>query len=556
VNKKLKSLNFKRDIQQGENVMVCIRNQCYVVATENEIPIHLKDRSPFVLKDTEIALRFPRGEVFGSGGRVKMVGAIEFQTKITPGTLSNICDPNELYTQEMEDTHRFRCVYDPELQRGLKETPKGPKEDLREKQIESMMRAIESNTFECPQLMWNLRSGESVWAYITSTRELRIYQGVATRPDTNHRHHAIIRYHRRYQRWVAQTGSEEMGSYKPSRQYGLAVYTDDFKGEAHRSYVYNALGWKVSASTASYLESKSQAPNVHVKLARELMERSHVLGHENVEILKNNLPRNSAKMVSFNTLNLAIRDAFPDVTDEHYQDVLNHLVQFIDALSKIRPNEIALLDTSRRKRSRETSIADCAPLWSAYFKITERIFAGKFLGWEEKLNIFKTEFPSGSFSGDLFSPINPAWVEHEVVVIGKKGPQIRNNPKAREGAYALMSKVLGIASPPAAISAESKTTPLTTEEKVLQRRLTNGHTNGPAVPSNGHTNGLQAAEKRVPFLGDFDTVPAAINLAPERENQAEAAHANPVPREQHHKLFPEEGKNLKKLVAPAPGARN
>ena len=156
-----------------------------------------------------------------------------------------------------------------------------------------------------------------------------------------------------------------MGSYKPSRQYSLAGYTDDHQGEAHRSYVYNALGWKVSGSTASYLESKTQSPNVHVKLARELMERSSVLRHENVEILKNHLPRHSAKMVSFNTLSQALRDAFPDVTDEHYQDVLNHLVRFVDALSQIRPNEIALLDASLRKRYRETSIADSAPLWSA-----------------------------------------------------------------------------------------------------------------------------------------------------------------------------------------------
>ncbi len=543
--------------------MVTIRNQCYVVGTAEEIPLHLKDRSPFVFENTEMSLRFPRGEVFGTDGQVKMVGAIEFQTKISPGTLSNICDPDELFTHEMANTHRFRCVYDPAFQRGIKDTPKGPKEYLQEKQIESMMRDIEENRFECPQLMWNLRADETVWAYINNTRELRIYQGVSTRPDTNHRHHAIVRFHRRYQRWVAQTGSEKMGAYNPVRQYGLVIYTDDYQGEAHRSYVYNALGWKVSNSTASYLESKTQSPNLHVKLARELMERSVILGHENVEILKNNLSRHSAKMISFNMLGHALRDAFPDLTDELYPDVLNQLVRFVETLNKIRPNEIALLDTSRRKRARETSVADSPPLWSAYFRIAERIIDGKFPGWEEKLRLLNTEHTSDGFTGDLFSPLNPDWVEHKVVVMGAKGPQVRSNPQARRGAWELLGKILGIAPSPAPAGEKPAKHALRTEEKTLQQRLMKDLSRIPAAPSGPPVS--PAAEKRPPSAGDYGTASpghAVSSRAPGQEktqtgirtgatrpNQAEA------PRVQNHKLFEEKKKSLEKLNTAAPGAK-
>lgn len=540
--------------------MTTVRNQCYVVSTADEIPIHLKDRSPFILKDTEMTLRFPRGEVFGSGGRVKMDGAIEFQSKISPGTLSDICDPDELYTAEMVEAHRFRCVYDPELQRGVKDTPKGPREYLREKQIEDMMRDIEEGRFECPHLMWNLRAGQTIWAYINDARELRIYQGVATRPDTNHRHHAIIRFHRRYQRWVAQTGSEEMGTYTPTRQYGLVVYTDDYEGEAHRSYVYNALGWKVSGSTASYLESKTQSPNVHVKLARELMERSPILGHENVEILKNNLHRNSAKMVTFQTLSNGIREAFAEIPEDQYKDVLEQLVRFVGAMHRIRPNEIGLLDLSRRKRARERSLSDSPPLWSAYFRLAERIFAGKFPGWEEKLNLFNNEYSNGTFRGDFFSLQNPAWEKHNVVALGPKGPQVRNNPQARRGAYELVCELFGFAQPSVSTKEAPARAPIAPEESDLQRRLTKA----PAAV------GATMQEKPAPSNGDIGIKPQAptpakvpspvkppVNGSPVGNGTTNKPGPEQPPRERPNNRFPDESsKSLERRHPLAPVAVN
>ena len=46
--------------------------------------------------------------------------------------------------------------------------------------------------------------------YVEETRDLLIYEGVATRPDTNHRYHAIIRMHKTYRKWVRETGDETM----------------------------------------------------------------------------------------------------------------------------------------------------------------------------------------------------------------------------------------------------------------------------------------------------------------------------------------------------------
>ncbi|MCH7528724.1 MAG: helix-turn-helix transcriptional regulator [Candidatus Marinimicrobia bacterium] len=122
-----------------------------------------------------MVLRFPEDDIIGEEDHVQMAGAVEFQTQTTPVNLTDVCDPDEIFQPEMQATHRFRVVYDPAIQRGIKDTSSGPKEFLREKQIKDMISDIDANRFECPQLMWNLRAGETVWVYIKESKELLIY---------------------------------------------------------------------------------------------------------------------------------------------------------------------------------------------------------------------------------------------------------------------------------------------------------------------------------------------------------------------------------------------
>ncbi len=420
----------------------------YLVETAEQVPLHLKGRAPFVLPNTEAILRWPEKDVLGSSGCVAMAGAIEFQTQITPGLLTDVSDPDELYQAEMRATHRFRCVYDPEIQRGVKETSSGKKEFLRPSEIESMIQDIDQNRFECPQLMWNLRAGETVWVYVREPRELRIYEGVATRPDTNHRHHAIVRVHRRYLQWIRDTGSMEMGSYNPQRAYGLVIYTDDFKGEAHRFYVYNFLGWRVSPSTAHFIESKTAAPNLHSRLARELMERSSVLGSANVEILGNHLSRNSAKMVTFGTIVEALKGGFHNIVEDKYEDIRNFMLDFLTALGNVRPKEIGLLSVAQRQRVRESSVADQAVMWHAYIRFAARLWEDGSKS-DEMVAVLAEPYiyagQNGSYTGDLFSRNNPLWLDKGVMAPGKKGPQVVNNRQARQGAFELLCERTGVA---------------------------------------------------------------------------------------------------------------
>lgn len=422
--------------------------QSYIVDDADKLPLHLRHRSPsLVLNNVGAVYKQPLEKVCAPDGRVLLAGAIEFQASITPGILADYCDPEELHSPAMKTTHRFRVVYDPEIQRGTKETKTAVKESLRESQITSMMQDIQNDQFECPQLTWNLRSGEVSWVYYTKTKQLSVYQGVATRPDTNHRHHAIVRFHKKFLHWIEQTASATMPGYNPDRQYSLVIYTDDFKGEAHRFYVYNFLGYKVSPSTAHYIESKTHAPAIHAKFAREVMERSGILGLKNVEILANQLSRNSAKMMTFGTLTEALKTAFPSVSEDDFAPAVEFVVAFLDALHEVRPSEIGLLSVVQRQQVRDQTVADQAVLWHGYFNLAAWLRKNQAHSWRTALTAIGQPITydrkGKSYAGDLLRRENPLWVDVGLLVPGKRGLRVLNNRQGRETAFDVLKGAVG-----------------------------------------------------------------------------------------------------------------
>jgi hypothetical protein len=425
----------------------------YVVKDEEELPPALqKMKAAFALKDVDAVLDRPIKEICGSDGRVIMAGAIEFVGKITPDELTDYCDPNELYSPDMATTRRFRTVYDPEIQRGVKEAKSGPKEFLRESQIASMMEDIETKQFNCPSLNWNLRSGKTSWAYLTDSRELRVYQGVATRPDSNHRHHAIVRFHLKYRDWVTKTQSLDFNGYQPERHYAITIYTDDFEGEAHRFFVYNFKGWKVSPSTAHFIESKTHNPMIHSKLARVLMEKSAVLGNGNVELLSNTISKNSVKMLTFGTLTEALRTAFPGVTETDFDEVVDFLMAFLEKLKSVRPLEINTLSLAQRQKARREMFTDQATMFHAFFRVAAWLRDNHSSDWEECLERLNAKITvelvdsagqRSEWKGDVFDRMSPLWLAHGVAQLSKKGEvRVSNTRQTRQAAYDVIKEVV------------------------------------------------------------------------------------------------------------------
>ena len=175
------------------------------------------------------------------------------------------------------------------------------------------------------------------------------------------------------------------------------------------------------------------------------MERSGVLGHQNVEILSNHLSRNSGKMLTFGTLVDALKRAFPNLTEDDYQDILKYVLEFLQILAEVRPREIGILSVSQRQKVRVESVADQAVMWHAYMRLAAPLRGDP--DWPIRLQILNSQFSYKSdglvsWTGDLFSRGNPEWFNREVIATGKTGPRVVNNRQSRDGAFEFLRELV------------------------------------------------------------------------------------------------------------------
>ena len=430
---------------------------CFVVPSRKAIPPHLKGRtSPYELPNTTILFREqPRNKWLDSDHRLTGPSAVEFQTQVTPGQLADICDPNENYEASVAHSTRFRVVVDPQIQRGVKEAKGGRLQQiLVEANVMSMMEDIQKGDFECPPLMWNLRHGEVTWVYIEDERKLIVYDGVATRPDTNHRHHAIIRKELGYRRWVQETGDEEWDGYVPERPYQLTISTDTFEGEAHKFFVLNTKGAKVSANKAYFVESQTANPHAHTRLAKKLMDDCGILTIRNVEVVQATLSKNTAKMVGLYTLVRGLEGAFSSVPsdDEKRQELLNYLCEFLTELSAARPNEIGLLSVELRQQARENTVADQAIMFIAYLKLAAYLRSKP--NWKAGVQVLGHKHrhidDQGNvvWVGDLMDRQNPLWQARGVLAPAANKPgvyRVISNRNAQTQTYDTLREIVDAA---------------------------------------------------------------------------------------------------------------
>lgn len=242
--------------------------------------------------------------------------------------------------------------YDPDVQRGFKETKDGRHEPLIDKKkVEMWTQALLDNDAFFGQLSWNYRPGESELEFTPYDGDFGSLEttGVAWAPDSWHRMNAIAE--------AVEIARTRGGNFDPERKFSLRIWNVPKETEARIFYAMNQEGKKADATRSKVLYQS----NVGQKLAVAFMKASsHLDG--NVGIVRNSVSKNDNKLMAFNTLSTALEGISGDVWVIEESDIgvlVPWLVEYWDRLVKNVP-ELGRLSLSARQKARRTTIASSA----------------------------------------------------------------------------------------------------------------------------------------------------------------------------------------------------
>ena len=300
--------------------------------------------------------------------------------------------------------------------------------------VEEIARKILDNGLYGGALTWNLRSGEVNFEYDELNQRLVIKNGRPTIPDSNHRHQGIFK---------AVQRAREIGLDFDENEYEFPLIIEelDLNGEAGLFHEYNQLGKPANPTRSRYINQAS----LHNLLATKVMEGSVLKG--NVEVVTNNLTRNTNKVMTFNTLAKGIEQGFKALDESNFEGTRDFLVEFVDKLSEVR-REVGYLPISERLKIREATIGDSGLIFQAYFRLAGDLQHirnwPELLGSLGELYEFLDEDGGVTYEGDLMSRQNPVWRQTVLVESTNGRVSIANRTDSREYAYRTLREVVGL----------------------------------------------------------------------------------------------------------------
>ena len=291
-----------------------------------------------------------------------------------------------------------------------------------------------SNELYGGSLTWSLRRAEVEFRYEPLSKTLHILTGKPTIPDSNHRHQAVAKVFG----LVRSRGYPfDLNGY----EFPLLIEVLDLDEERALFFEYNQLGKPANPTRSKWI---NQA-DAHNSLTSQVISCSGFEG--NVELVTNNISKNSTKVVTFNALATALKAAFPDLDDSNFEDIKEFVTRFFNRLQTIRP-ETGSLTLSARKRGRESSIGDSAVAFYAYGMLAADLRG--FSDWEQLLAKLGDPYQHVAdnrsvWEGDVMSRENPAW-NGTVLLMGRSGHlQISNNRETRQFIHEKLREVVGLA---------------------------------------------------------------------------------------------------------------
>jgi len=351
---------------------------------------------------------------------------VKFSTTITVGLVGELLESEKIWV-DYDYQRRVKVSYrkDGSEQR----TPM-----VDQNRVADMTEKILQGQLYGGALCWNLRLKEVDFTYDEAQLCLQILSGRPTIPDSNHRHQAILKVYK----LVRERGySFDVNAY----EFPLLIELLDLEGERGLFYEYNQLGKPANPTRSKWL---NQA-DLHNRLTSMVIDMCQLKGH--VELVTNNISKNSTKVVTFNTLSTSIAKAFPQLDEENLLDISCYLVDFFDYLISVRP-EVGYLPVARRQQVRAEGIGDSGLAFLGYISL-----AGDLMGYEDWQSYVDRlgqsyryqENPSESvWEGDLMSRDNPLW-RGTVLATGRSGSlTVINQKSSRTFIHEALREVLGL----------------------------------------------------------------------------------------------------------------
>ena len=282
-------------------------------------------------------------------------------------------------------------------------------------------------------LTWSLRKGEVDFRYDPRSRSLHVYKGQPTIPDSNHRHQAMLKV---FELVKSRGYNFDFDDY----EFPLLIEVLDLNEESELFYEYNQLGKPANPTRSRWI---NQA-DLYSALTSQVVALSKLKGY--VELVTNNISKNSPKVVTFNALYTAVKAGFPELDDSNVDVIQPYLVSFVDELVMVRP-ETGHMPLSQRKIFRDNGIGDSALAFYGYGMLAGDLMEVE--SWRNRLADLREPYAcinkdGKPWAGDLMSRENPIW-EGKALLRGAGGKlQISNNRETRQFMHETLRGAVGL----------------------------------------------------------------------------------------------------------------
>lgn len=294
-------------------------------------------------------------------------------------------------------------------------------------------------------LIWNLRPGHFEGYYDDQERDFHVYSGKIYLPDSHHRHQGLLKAAR-----LCRDNPEDYPSFSLDKQFKVDLYFLSRLDEGNYFFDKNQRPRPTAKSKAFDLTTQDAL----ALLAKTIVVKSAAL-RGNVNRVTDRLTSQNPQVITLSTLREMTRALVRDdtVDEDEIEGLAAIIASFFDMIAQVRP-ELSQVPVNERKTIRQHSLVDSAVMMHGYAALARQYISDlSSMGsrratqyWTDRLNRLSSSvvYSYGSWSGDLFSKLNPIWARQGIVKPSASGAALSqvNNGATRAAAGRVLSSIL------------------------------------------------------------------------------------------------------------------